>query len=128
RLQAAAARGFTRFVGRETEIEVLRQTLERAGQGHGQVVALVGEPGVGKSRLTREFTHSHRAQGWLVLESGSASYAKATSCLPLIDLLKSYCGIETRDGSRRTGDSVAGQRRMRGRTVGPSRRAWLCLR
>src|SRR5262249_43453562 len=52
RLQAAAARGFTRFVGRETEIETLRQTLERAGEGHGQIVALVGEPGVGKSRLT----------------------------------------------------------------------------
>ena len=47
-------------------------------RGHGQVVALVGEPGVGKSRLVWEFTHSHRTQGWLVLESGSVSYGKAT--------------------------------------------------
>src|SRR5262245_13486038 len=51
RLQAAAARGFTKFVGRDAELEVLRQTLERAGTGRGQVVAAVGEPGVGKSRL-----------------------------------------------------------------------------
>src|SRR5207237_2624769 len=93
RLQAAAGRGFTKFVGREAELEVLRQTLDRAGSGHGQVVALVGEPGVGKSRLTWEVTHSHRAQGWLVLESGSVSYGKATSWLPVIDLLKTYCGV-----------------------------------
>ena len=69
RLQAAAARGLTRFVGRDAELETLRRALEQAGGGHGQVVALVGEPGVGKSRLVWEFTHSHRTQGWLVLES-----------------------------------------------------------
>src|SRR3954447_10645407 len=63
RLQAAAARGLTKFVGPGAELEVLRQTLERAGAGHGQVVALIGEPGVGKSRLVREFGHSHRTQG-----------------------------------------------------------------
>ena len=79
RLQAAAARGLTRFVGRDAELEQLRRALERAGGGHGQVVALVGEPGVGKSRLVWEFTHSHRTQGWLVLESGSVSYGKATA-------------------------------------------------
>ena len=52
--------------------------LERAHAGHGQVVALVGEPGVGKSRLVWEFTHSHRTRDWLVLESASVSYGKAT--------------------------------------------------
>jgi ATP-dependent Clp protease ATP-binding subunit ClpA len=51
RLQAAAARGLTKFVGRDAELETLRRTLEQAGRGHGQIVALVGEPGVGKSRL-----------------------------------------------------------------------------
>ena len=60
RLQAAAARGLTRFVGRETELEALRQALERADGGHGQMAALVGEPGVGKSRLVYEFTRSPR--------------------------------------------------------------------
>src|SRR5215208_2389974 len=97
RLQATMGRGFTAFVGRDTELETLRQTLDRAGSGHGQVVALVGEPGVGKSRLVWEFTRSHRAHGWLVLQSGSVSYGKATSYLPIIELLKSYCGIEARD-------------------------------
>ena len=65
--------------GRDAELETLRRTLEQAGSGHGQIVALVGEPGVGKSRLVWEFSHSHRTQGWLVLESGSVSYGKATS-------------------------------------------------
>jgi class 3 adenylate cyclase len=51
RLQAAVARGLTKFVGRDTEIETLRQTLEQAGAAHGQIVAAVGEAGVGKSRL-----------------------------------------------------------------------------
>ena len=56
RLQAAVARGLTRFVGRDTELEHLRQALARAGAGQGQVVASVGEAGVGKSRLLYEFT------------------------------------------------------------------------
>src|SRR3954454_8051819 len=88
RLQATAARGLTKFVGRDTELETLRRTLEQAGAGHGQMVALVGEPGVGKSRLVWEFSHSHRTQGWLVLEARSLSYGKATSYLPVIELLK----------------------------------------
>jgi hypothetical protein len=109
RLQAAAARGFTKFVGRDAELETLRRTLEQAGTGHGQIVALVGEPGVGKSRLVWEFSHSHRTQGWLVLASGSVSYGKATSYLPVIDLLQSYCGIETRDDHRRIREKLTGK-------------------
>jgi class 3 adenylate cyclase len=48
RLQASAARGLTRFVGRQPELAALQQTLAQAGAGHGQIVALVGEAGVGK--------------------------------------------------------------------------------
>ncbi|MFQ5893977.1 MAG: adenylate/guanylate cyclase domain-containing protein, partial [Nitrospinota bacterium] len=73
RLQAASVRGLTRFVGRDAELETLRQALEKARAGNGQIVALVGEPGVGKSRLFWEFTRSHRTHGWLILESGSVS-------------------------------------------------------
>src|SRR5213075_1013289 len=127
RLQAAAARGFTRFVGREAELELLRQTLERAGEGHGQIVALVGEPGVGKSRLTWEFTHSHRAQGWLVLESGSVSYGKATSYLPVIDLLKTYCGVEARDDQRRIREKVVGKLLSLDPALQPTLSAFLAL-
>jgi class 3 adenylate cyclase len=74
RLQAAAARGLTRFVGRQTELAALQQALERAEAGHGQVVALVGEAGVGKSRLVYEFVHTPQMQGWRVLESASVAY------------------------------------------------------
>src|SRR5262249_58794206 len=66
RLQASAARGLTRFVGRQTELETLGYAQEQAGAGHGQLVALVGEAGVGKSRLVYEFVHSHRTLDWLV--------------------------------------------------------------
>ena len=80
RLQAAAARGLTRFVGRDARSSThLRQALDKARAGQGQVVAVVGEPGVGKSRLLWEFIHSHRTQGWLVLESSSVSYGKASA-------------------------------------------------
>ena len=97
RLQAAAARGLTRFVGRDVEVAAVRQALERAHAGQGQVIALVGEPGVGKSRVVWEFTHSHRTRDWLVLESGSVSHGKATPYLPVIGLLKAYFQIEDRD-------------------------------
>jgi len=109
RLQVAAARGLTRFVGREAEVERLRHALERAAAGHGQVAAIVGEAGVGKSRLIYEFTHSHRVQGWLILESGSVSYGKATAYLPVIDLLKGYFKIQDRDDQREIRDKVIGR-------------------
>jgi class 3 adenylate cyclase len=109
RLQAAAARGLTRFVGRQHEIETLQQALTQAQAGHGQVVALVGEAGVGKSRLVYEVVHSHRTQGWLVLESASVSYGKATPYFPVVDLLKRYCHVEERDDPRTVRAKVTGQ-------------------
>jgi predicted ATPase len=87
----------------------LNQTLERAAAGRGEVVALVGEPGVGKSRLVWEVTHSHRVQQWLVLEAGSVSYGKATAYRPIIDLLKVYFQIEERDDVRRIREKVTGK-------------------
>jgi class 3 adenylate cyclase/tetratricopeptide (TPR) repeat protein len=109
RLQASAARGLTHFVGRQQELMLLQQALERAGAGQGQVVAIVGEPGVGKSRLVYEFVHSHHTPGWVVLESASVSYGKATPYFPVIDLLKRYCHIEEHDDSRTIRAKVTGQ-------------------
>ncbi len=109
RLHAAAARGLTRFVGRDRELDQLREALARAAAGHGQVVAIVGEPGVGKSRLVWEVIRSHRVHGWLVLHAGSVSYGKATSYLPAIDLLKSYFAIEARDGPRAVREKLTGK-------------------
>jgi class 3 adenylate cyclase/tetratricopeptide (TPR) repeat protein len=109
RLQVAAARGLTRFVGRDAEVAALYAALEQAAKGHGQVAALVGEPGVGKSRVVWELTHSHRTESWMVLESGSVSYGKATSYLPVVDLLKSYCRIESRDDARAIREKLLGK-------------------
>jgi class 3 adenylate cyclase/tetratricopeptide (TPR) repeat protein len=109
RFQAATLRGLTRFVGRDAEVEHLRRVLDHARAGQGQVVAIVGEAGVGKSRLTYEFTRSHRVQDWLVLEASSQSYGKATSYLPVIDLLKAYFKIGDRDDHREMRDKVLGR-------------------
>src|SRR5262244_3880306 len=109
RFQASTARGLTRFVGRDRELQQLAQALERAAAGHGQAVVVVGEAGLGKSRLVWEFSRSHRTHGWLVLESGSVSYGKATPYLPVIELLKAYCRIQERDDPRAIRERVAGK-------------------
>ena len=73
------------------------------------MVAVVGEAGVGKSRLAYECVHSHRTQGWRVLESASASYGKATPYFPVIDLLKRYVHVEEQDDPRTIRAKVTGQ-------------------
>jgi class 3 adenylate cyclase/tetratricopeptide (TPR) repeat protein len=109
RLQAAVARGLTRFVGRDQELAALTQALAQAGQGQGQLVALLGEAGVGKSRLVYECVHSHATQGWRVLESASVSYGQATPYFPVIDLLKRYAHVEDTDDVRTIRAKVTGQ-------------------
>src|SRR4029450_5808297 len=106
RFEAAARRGLTRFVGRTEELEQLRGALDRANLGHGRVGAVVGEPGVGKSRLFWELTHSHRVHGWFTLQAGSVSYGKATAYLPVIELLRGYFEIESRDDPRKIREKV----------------------
>src|SRR5262245_13219552 len=108
RLQARAAHGLTRFVGRQTEFETLTQALMHAGAGHGQVVAIFGEAGVGKSRLVYEFLQSHRTQGWRVLESASVSYGQATPYFPVIDLLKRYAHVDEHEDTRTIRAKVTG--------------------
>jgi class 3 adenylate cyclase len=109
RLQAAARRGLSRFVGRAAELEHLRRSQRLASEGHGQVAAIVGEPGVGKSRLVHEFTHSYRLPGWLVIEGTSTSYSKTKSYLPIINLLRSYFEIHGRDDLRGIREKVTGK-------------------
>ena len=127
RLHAAAARGLTRFVGRDSELEQLRQALGRAAAGHGQLVAVVGEPGVGKSRLVWEVTHSHRTHGWLLAQAGSVSYGKATPYLPVIDLLKGYFEIEDRDDTRKRREKVTGKMLTLDEALRPTQPAILAL-
>jgi class 3 adenylate cyclase/tetratricopeptide (TPR) repeat protein len=109
RLQAFAVRELTRFVGRQAELEAIRQALDRAGAGHGQLVAVIGEPGVGKTRLFYEFICSHRAHGWLLLESHGVSHGKATPYLPIRDLLKAHFQLEARDDGARVREKLTGK-------------------
>jgi class 3 adenylate cyclase/tetratricopeptide (TPR) repeat protein len=109
RLQASVGRGLTRFAGRDIDLEQLRRAQQLAGAGHGQVVAIVGEAGVGKSRLVYEFTHSHRQHNWLVLESASVSFGRVTSFLPVIGLLRGYFKIQDRDDLREIREKVTGK-------------------
>jgi class 3 adenylate cyclase/tetratricopeptide (TPR) repeat protein len=109
RLEVAATRGLTRFVGREAELAQLREALEQAGAGRGQVVAIVGDAGVGKSRLVWELRHSHRADGWLVLQGSAVAYGKATSHLPVAALLKGYFHVESTDDTRCIREKLTGK-------------------
>jgi class 3 adenylate cyclase/tetratricopeptide (TPR) repeat protein len=109
RLQATAVRGLTPFVGREVEADALRRALERAATGQGQVVAVAGEAGVGKSRLFWELTHSHRVQGWLILESAALSHGAAISYLPVSELLREYFHVDERDDERAIREKVTGK-------------------
>jgi class 3 adenylate cyclase/tetratricopeptide (TPR) repeat protein len=108
RLQVSAARGLTPFVGRLAEREVLPRALDRAAAGRGQIVALVGEAGLGKSRLFWEFTRSEATMEWTVLECRSVSYGKATTYLPVIEILKGYFGVSDRDEMAEVRDKVVG--------------------
>ena len=127
RLEVAAARGLTPFVGRQREVEALVHALERAHAGHGQVVGVLGEPGVGKTRLFYEFIHTHPLQGWLCLETWSMSYGKATAYLPLLELLKTYFQIEARDNARRMREKITGKLLTLDPALQPTLPAFLAL-
>ena len=108
RLQRAAGRGLTKFVGREREMDALRHASALAREGRGQIVAAVAEPGVGKSRLFYEF-EATSASGWMVLEALSISHGKASAYLPVIDLLRNYFEISATDDERKRREKVAGK-------------------
>ncbi|RQR27737.1 zinc-ribbon domain-containing protein [Burkholderia sp. Bp9143] len=108
RLQVSASRGLARFVGRSAELSHLQHALSQAMAGHGTIVGVVGEPGVGKSRLFHEFK-LRAPQNCLVLETVSVSHAKAYPYLPLIEMLKSYCQIDPQDDERRRREKVTGK-------------------
>src|SRR5712691_11167391 len=108
RLQRAAVRGLTKFVGREREMDTLRHALEHAKTGHGQIVAAIAEPGVGKSRLFFEFKATSQA-GWMVLEAYSVSHGKATAYLPVLELLSSYFEIGRDDDDRKRRERILGK-------------------
>ena len=108
RLQVSARRGLSRFVGRHGEMDQLQQALVHAKAGHGQIVGVMGEPGLGKSRLFYEFKLTSQS-GCLVLEAFAVSHGKASPYLPVIDLLKNYFQIQPTDDERSRRQKIIGQ-------------------
>src|SRR6516162_8704554 len=108
RLQRSAARGYSKFVGREREMEVLRRAAEQAKSGHGQIVGVVAEAGVGKSRLFYEFKATSQS-GWMVLEALSVPHGKGSAYLPVVDLLHAYFRISVDDDQRTRREKINGR-------------------
>jgi AAA ATPase domain/Bacterial regulatory protein, Fis family len=92
-LAGLGARSLSRFVGREQELTTLRALLGQVEEGQGQVVGIVGEPGVGKSRLLDEFRRSLAGQRVTYLEGRCLSYGSPMPYGPVLDLLRNHCGI-----------------------------------
>jgi class 3 adenylate cyclase len=122
-----AARGLTKFVGRTSEMSLLQQALDVARSGRGQIVAVAGEPGVGKSRLFWEFVHSHRTHGCSVVESASVSYGKSTMYLPVVELIHNYFEIERHDDAGRIRSKLVDKLVARGHELQPGLTALLTL-
>jgi predicted ATPase/class 3 adenylate cyclase len=108
RLQRAVGRGLVKFVGRQREMDILKHAAEQAKSGHGQIVAAMAEPGVGKSRLIFEFKAVSQS-GWMVLEAFSVSHGKASAFLPVVDLLHGYSKITSDDDARTRCEKVTGR-------------------
>lgn len=108
RLQVAATRGLTRFVGRKNEIAQLHQALLQAADGHGQVIGIMGEPGLGKSRLLHEFKSSIGGD-CLVVEAYGVSFGKNSPYLPVVELLKRFFGFALDDSEHKRRAQIVGQ-------------------
>jgi class 3 adenylate cyclase/tetratricopeptide (TPR) repeat protein len=106
RLAVAAGRGLTRFVGRDAEIAVLHASFVQVQRGHGQLVAIVGEPGIGKSRLCWEFGHGVRELGRHVLEASALSYERTTPFTAVLAILGRYFELETADSAQHIREKV----------------------
>ncbi|HKW90352.1 MAG TPA: AAA family ATPase, partial [Methylomirabilota bacterium] len=127
RLQAAAMRGLSPFVGRDAELDYLRQALLRVRAGDGRLVALVGEPGVGKSRVIREFVEGPWIEEALVLEGVPVAYRKTPSWMPVVDALRRYFHVERSDDDRTVREKITARVLALDRALEPSLPAMLAL-
>jgi class 3 adenylate cyclase/tetratricopeptide (TPR) repeat protein len=109
RLEVARARGLTRFVGRDAEMDVLEAALARARAGNGQVIGVVAEAGTGKSRLCWEFAEHCRATGMRVIEGRCAPYGKNVPLLPILQIFRHYYGITEQDSEQSAREKLAGR-------------------
>jgi len=109
RLDISRARGFSRFVGRADEMTVLENAFEKARSGEAQVIGVVGEPGVGKSRLCHEFVERWRAKGVPVYHTAGQAHAKSVPLMPVMELMRAYFEITDRDSEHQARERIAGK-------------------
>ncbi len=109
RFDASRARGLTRFVGRDSDMRTLEAVLEDVRSGRGHVVGVVGEAGVGKSRLCFEFVERARARGLRVLHGSGLPHGKNIPLLPILDVFRQYYGITEQDDARTAREKIAGR-------------------
>jgi DNA-binding NtrC family response regulator/predicted ATPase len=126
-LERMGQRALSRFVGRERELAALRDILAEVQGGRGQVVGIVGEPGVGKSRLLYEFHRQLTSDRVLALEADCSSYGAAVPYLPLFDPLKAYFQLDDRDGGQPIRDKIASRLRGLDEALSPTLPAFLTL-
>ena len=127
RLQAAAVRGLTPFVGRHDELTRLRDAFARVGTGSGRLVALVGEAGVGKSRTIREFVEGPWVEGAIVLEGRPLAYRKTPSWFPVVDALRRYFQVDRLDEGPTIREKITGKVLELNRALAPALPALLAL-
>jgi class 3 adenylate cyclase/tetratricopeptide (TPR) repeat protein len=108
RMDVQRERGLSRFVGREEEMELLESALERSVAGQGQVVGIVGEPGIGKSRLCHELTEHCRARGLAVYGMAAQAHTRTVPLLPVLELLRSYFKIAESDSDEAARQRIEG--------------------
>ncbi len=108
RLDVSRSRGLSRFIGRERELAQLKGALDRIAGGKGEVAAVIGNAGIGKSRLSFEISEEARRRGVSLLRSTCVPYASAVPYFPLLGLLRSYFGIGERDAAAEIRRKVAG--------------------
>jgi adenylate cyclase len=109
RLDISRARGFTRFVGRDDELAVLEASLEQARGGSGVVVGVVGEAGVGKSRLCNEFAERCRRRSIPIYEAQGQAHGRAIPFLPVLQMMRSYFAVTEQDSDQQAREKIAGR-------------------
>jgi len=108
-LEVSRSRGFSRFVGRADEMAALEAALARAVEGSGQVVGVVADPGLGKSRLCFEFVERCRARGITVYEAHGISHGKLIPFLPILELFRGFFRITEQDSAEAAHEKIAGR-------------------
>src|SRR5262249_5517245 len=109
RFDLSRARGFSKFVGRHSEMAALEAALEQAIAGNAQVVGVVAEPGTGKSRLCFEFVEQCRAREIKVYEAHGVAYGKAVPLLPVLEFFRGYFGVTEQDTPSAARDKIGGR-------------------